>query len=84
MGVIENFSYDIQYTKAAEKFFRQYEDVRTDYEDAIQELLIGEHPETVDVKRIKGKHSTYYRIRIGSYRVIYNRFRRKPTVLTVG
>ncbi len=82
MGVIENFSYDIQYTKAAEKFFRQHEDVRTDYEDAIQELLIGEHPETVDVKRIKGKHSTYYRIRIGSYRVIYTLINGRIVVVT--
>ena len=82
MGVIENFSYDIQYTKAAEKFFRQHEDVRTDYEDAIQELLIGEHPETVDVKRINGKHSTYYRIRIGSYRVIYTLINGRIVVVT--
>jgi mRNA interferase RelE/StbE len=25
----------------------------------------------VDVKRIKGRHNDYYRIRIGGYRVVY-------------
>lgn len=32
---------------------------------------MGEHPESVDVKKIKGSHADYYRIRLGSYRVIY-------------
>ena len=33
--------------------------------------MVGEFPEKVDVKRIKGKHSNYYRIRLGGYRVVY-------------
>ena len=37
----------------------------------MKELLVGEHPEKVDVKRIKGKRNDYYRIRIGNYRVVY-------------
>lgn len=64
-------SYEIQYTKAADKFLKTYEDVRTQYEDAIKELLIGDHPEKVDVKRIKGKRNDYYRIKLGGYRVVY-------------
>ncbi len=64
-------SYEIQYTKAADKFFKQHEDVRERYEDALRELLIGDHPESVDVKRIQGKRSTYYRIWLGGYRVVY-------------
>jgi len=81
MGTAEGFSYDIQYTKAAERFFRKHEDVRAEYEDSIMELLIGEHPERVDVKRIKGKHSIYYRIRLGGYRVVYTLINGKIVVI---
>lgn len=65
------FQYEIQYTKAADKFFKGHEDVREEYESAIKELLVGDHPERIDVKRIKGKRTDYYRIRLGSYRVVY-------------
>ena len=71
MTKVSGFSYDIQYTKAAEKFFRKHEDIRTEYESSIKALMVGEFPEKVDVKRIKGKHSNYYRIRLGGYRVVY-------------
>ncbi len=64
-------SYEIQYTKAADKFLKTHKGVRTQYEDAIRELLIGDHPEKVDVKRIKGKRNDYYRIKLGGYRVMY-------------
>ena len=65
------FEYEIQYTKAAEKFFKFHEDVRAQYEGAIRALLVGEHPERVNVRRIRGKRSEYYRIRLGDYRVVY-------------
>ena len=71
MGKKAGLSYEIQYTKAADKFLKTHEDVRGQYEDAIKELLVGEHPERVDVKRIKGKRNDYYRIKLGSYRVVY-------------
>ena len=64
-------SYEIQYTKAADKFLKTHEDVRQQCEDAIKELLVGEHPEKVDVKRIKGKRNDYYRIKLGGCRVVY-------------
>ena len=67
----KNFIYEIQYTKAADKLFKEHEDIREDYRKALKELLVGEHPEKVDVKRIKGKKNDYYRIRLGNYRVIY-------------
>ena len=67
----KKFSYEIQYTKAADKFLRTHEDFREQYEDSIKELIAGDHPEKVDVKRIKGRHNDYYRIRIGGYRVVY-------------
>ena len=67
----KSLEYVIQYTKAAEKFFRSHESVREQYEAAIKELLVGDHPERIDVKRLKGKRNYYYRIRLGEYRVIY-------------
>lgn len=69
--VKNSFTYELRYTKAAEKFFKTHEDVRNEYKNALRELLIGEHPETIDVKRIKGKRNDYYRIKIGGWRVIY-------------
>ncbi len=67
----ELFSYSIQYAKAADKFFKEHESIRNQYEDAIRELLVGEHPESVDVKRIKGKKNEYYRIKLRGYRIVY-------------
>jgi mRNA interferase RelE/StbE len=67
----EKFHYEIQYTKAADKFLKDHEDVREQYEEAVKELLAGIHPEKVNVKRIKGKRNDYFRIRLGNYRVVY-------------
>ena len=55
----------------ADKFLKAHEDVRDQYEAAIKELLVGDHLEKVDVKRIKGKRNNYYRIKLGGYRVVY-------------
>ena len=74
--------YEIQYTKAADKFLKTHEDVRTQYEDAIRELMIGDHPEKVDVKRIRGKHNDYFRIRLGGIRVVYTVINGKIVVIT--
>lgn len=82
MGDRQKISYEIQYTKAAEKFFQTHEDVREQYKAAIKELLTGEHPEKVDVKRIKGKRNDYYRIRLGGYRVVYAIINGKIVVIT--
>ena len=46
-------SYTIHYSKTADKYLKNHEDIRDDYENSIKELLVGEHPERVDVKRIK-------------------------------
>ena len=66
-----DFCYEILYTKVADKFLKAHEDIRTQYEDAIRELLVGDHPEKVDVKRIRGKRNDYYRIKLGNYRIVY-------------
>ncbi len=71
MGQHTPFSYEIRYTKAAEKCLSKHEDVRSAYESAIRELLTGDHPERIDVTRIQKKHNDYYRIRLGEYRVVY-------------
>lgn len=78
----ERFSYEIQYTKAADKFLKTHEDVREQYEDAVKELLVGEHPEKVDVKHIKGKRNDYYRIKLGGYRVVYTVINGKIVVIS--
>lgn len=82
MGGGTGFTYDICYARAAEKFFRKHEDVRSSYEDAIRRLITGDHPEMVDVKRIKGKRNNYYRIRLGDWRVIYAVIKGKIVVIT--
>ena len=64
-------SFKIVYLKAADKFLKMHEDVREQYEKDITRLMTNDHPENVDVKRIRGKHTVYYRIRIGSYRIVY-------------
>ena len=64
-------TYAIHYTKSAEKFFRAHENVREQYVGAIMELMCGDHPERIDVKRIRGKRNDYFRLRLGDYRVIY-------------
>ena len=78
----EKISYEIQYTKAADKFLKIHEDIRTQYEEAIKELLVGDHPEKVDVKRIRGKHNDYFRIRLGGCRVVYAVINGKIVVIT--
>ena len=82
MGQNKELSYMIEYTKNAEKFFVKQENIRTQYEEAIRKLLTGDRPEEADVKRIKGKRSAFYRIRIGGWRVIYMVINGKIVVVT--
>ena len=82
MGKNTDFSYEIQYTKVADKFLKTHEDIRKQYEASIKALLLGDHPEKVDVKRIKGKRNDYYRIKLGGYRVVYAIINRKIIVIS--
>lgn len=50
-------------------------------EEAIHELLLGDHPEKVDVKRIQGKWQDVYRIRLGSIRLVYTIIEGKIVVI---
>ena len=65
------FSYEIHYTKAADKFFKTHEFVREQYEAAMRDQMTGASPAAWDVKRIKGKRNDYYRLRLGGWRVVY-------------
>ena len=78
----ESSSYEILYTKAADRFLKTHEDVRQKYEANMRELLIGEHPETVDVKKIQGKKSAYFRMRIGENRIVFTMVNGKVIVVT--
>ncbi len=71
MAESNHFSYEIRYSKAAMKFFSSHEDIKLQYCENIRKLITNDHPENVDIKRIKGTRSTYYRMRIGGWRVIY-------------
>lgn len=63
--------YVIDYKKPAEKFFKKHEDIRKEYESDLRIFLADQSSARVDVKTIKGKNSEYYRMRIGSWRVIF-------------
>ena len=83
MNLEKGFTYEIQYIKAADKFFKKHENIRREYENAIKELLTGDHPDEIDVKKIKGKRNDYYRIRLGDWRVIYTLINGKIIVITI-
>lgn len=81
MGKTSIIKYEIHYTKIAEKFFEKHEDVRQQYELSLQQLITGDNPEEIDVKRIYGKRKEYFRIRLGSYRIIYAIINKKIVVI---
>ena len=74
--------YEISYTKVADKFFSRHEDIRGQYEDAIRKLMTNDHPVSVDLRRVQGKKSNDYRIRIGDYRVVYTIINGRLIVIT--
>ncbi len=60
-----------KYSKKSSKFFHKHESIRDRFKADFQRVMIGDHPEQVDYKRLKGKFKGYYRIRIGDYRVVF-------------
>ena len=53
MAERQMISYDIQYTKIVDKFFKTHEDIREEYKSVHQgHYWLENHPEKVDVKRI--------------------------------
>lgn len=57
-----------EYSKQAEKFLSKHEDIKSKFEKAIYSLYTGDK---VDIKRLQGTKEPIYRIRIGSYRIIF-------------
>ncbi len=44
--------------------------------------MTGDHPESVDLRRIQGMGNSYYRIRLGDYRVVYTIINGRLIVIT--
>ena len=55
----------IVYSKQSEKFFEKHEKIRNVFEH-----MIENNPRSVS-RPIINRHNTYYRIRIGGWRVVY-------------
>lgn len=73
--------YSIFYTKRAKDFFKEHLDILEKYEQSINELMLGEHPEKLNIKKIQGKRNNYYRIRIQKYRIIYTVIKNKIVII---
>ena len=80
-GMNRPLTFTIQYTKAADKFLKKHEDVRHKYEEALVRLVTLDHPEDIDVKKIRGANADYYRLRIGKCRIIYTLIRDRIVVV---
>ena len=75
--------YEIQYTKAAEKYLKDHEDVRKQFRSAISVFLEGAHPEKADIKKIRGKRNDYFRLSLGGCRIVYAVINGKIVVIKV-
>ena len=60
-----------EYSKPADKFLHKHEDVRTQFEADAKQVIHRIHTEQVNYKPLHGKLEGYFRIAIGSYRIIY-------------
>ena len=74
---------EYNYTRQSDKFFVQHEDIRTAFKNDIARLVNNNHPELVNVKRLKGKYKKYYRIAVNDYRIIYTLIHGKIVVVNV-
>lgn len=74
---------EYNYSKQSDKFFIKHENIRNEFKNSIKSLVNNEHPEKVNVKKLKGKYQGYYRIAIGSYRIIYTLIQGKIVVVNV-
>ncbi len=63
-------SYHVDFTKAAVRDLKRLPREAQIRIDAAIELL-GENPHPPAAKKLKGRLSEYYRVRVGSFRVIY-------------
>ena len=61
----------IKYSKLVEKFFEKHLDIENQFFKNLEAFYV-EKERNVDIKRLKGTIIPQYRMRIGSYRIIFN------------
>ena len=61
----------IRYSRLVEKFFQKHLDIENQFFKNLEAFYV-EKERNVDIKRLKGTIIPQYRMRIGSYRVIFN------------
>ena len=60
----------IKYSKLVEKFFEKHLDIENQFLKNLEAFYIGKE-KNIDIKKLKGTIIPQYRMRIGSYRVIF-------------
>lgn len=61
----------IRYSRLVEKFFQKHLDIENQFFKNLEAFYV-EKEKNVDIKRLKGTIIPQYRMRIGSYRIIFN------------
>ena len=70
-GNIDEIELIIKYSKLVEKFFEKHLDIENQFFKNLEAFYV-EKERNVDIKRLKGTIIPQYRMRIGSYRIIFN------------
>lgn len=60
----------IRYSRLVEKFFEKHQEVENQFLKNLEAFYIGKE-KNIDIKKLKGTIILQYRMRIGSYRVIF-------------
>lgn len=61
----------IRYSRLVEKFFQKHLNIENQFFKNLEAFYV-EKERNVDIKRLKGTIIPQYRMRIGSYRIIFN------------
>lgn len=69
-GNIDKIELIIKYSKLVEKFFEKHLDIENQFLKNLEAFYIGKE-KNIDIKKLKGTLIPQYRMRIGSYRVIF-------------
>lgn len=68
---IDEIELIIKYSRLVEKFFQKHLDIENQFFKNLEAFYV-EKERNVDIKRLKGTIIPQYRMRIGSYRIIFN------------
>ena len=69
-GNIDEIELIIKYSKLVEKFFEKNLNIENQFLKNLEAFYIGKE-KNIDIKKLKGTIIPQYRMRIGSYRVIF-------------